>query len=218
MYVYSKKVIHIKIIDALLSLIFPKMCLGCGKHGAYICGKCMDKMPYPEIDENSDMILAAASYEPRLAKKAVRALKYRSARQVSESLAQLIYARLCEDISEINPDALIPAPISGKRRRKRGFNQAEAIAKRLSDMLDVECLTNVLYKNKDTTSQVEIKDKKERLKNLKGAFSVKNPGLVKGKVVIVVDDVSTTGATMIEARRALLRAGAKEVYGVVAAK
>ena len=207
-----------KIIDTLLSLVYPKKCLGCGRYGAYICQKCLDKIPDPDINENSDIIFAAASYESPLLKKTIRALKYRGAGQVAESLAKLIHERLCEDLSEIAPDIIVPAPLSRESKRKRGFNQAETIAKNLSDMLDTECLTNVLYKNKRTLSQVKIKNRKERLKNLKGAFSVKNPELIKGKVVLVVDDVSTTGATILEARRALLAGGAKEVYGVVSAK
>ncbi len=207
-----------KLSTYLLGLVFPKKCLGCGQYGSYFCEKCRRHTPGPETDENSDIIFAAASYEFPAMKKIIRALKYRGARQVAEPLAELIYERLCEDLSELNPDIIVPAPLSGKRLRKRGFNQAKEIAKNLSDIMKIELLGNVLYKNKDTKSQVEIKDRGKRLENLKNAFSVKNPELVKNKVILVVDDVSTTGATILEARRALRRAGAKEVYGVVAAK
>ena len=145
---------------------------------------------------------------------------------MAKPLAGLIYERLLEDLSEVEPDIIVPIPLSQQGLRKRGFNQAELIAKHLSDMLstsdvgqkNIGCYTNVLYKNKSTISQVEIKDRKKRLKNLNGAFSVKNSELIKNKVILVVDDVSTTGATILEARRALLARGAKEVYGVVVAK
>jgi ComF family protein len=121
---------------------------------------------------------------------------------------------------------IVPVPLSRKNKRKRGFNQAELIARNLSDkwttsdvgQKNIRCLTNVLYKNRATISQVNMKDREKRLKNLKGTFSVKNKHLIKNSVVLVVDDVSTTGATINEARRALKLAGAKEVFGVVVAK
>ena len=210
-----------KLSTYILNLLFPKECLGCKKQNTYICARCGEKLPGPDIDENSSKIMAAVSYDSLLIKKAIRALKYRKVKQMAEPLARLIYERLFKTglVKESPlPRVLVPAPLSKKSLRKRGFNQAESIAGFLSDMTGIEVLTNVLYKNRDTVSQVDLKERGKRLKNLKGAFSVKNPELIKNKVVFVVDDVSTTGATINEARRVLLAAGAGKVTGIVVAR
>lgn len=88
------------------------------------------------------------------------------------------------------------------------------IAKYLSDTI----ITNVLYKTQDTPSQVSIKDREKRLNNIKGSFAVKNPELIKDRNIILIDDVSTTGATVTEAKKVLREAGAKKVIGVVVAR
>ena len=84
--------------------------------------------------------------------------------------------------------------------------------------MSVRFLPDVLYKKKDTVSQVEIKDRKKRLENVKGVFAVKNPEAIKNKVIILIDDVTTTGATLAEASHILKQSGAKKVIGVVVAR
>jgi len=79
-------------------------------------------------------------------------------------------------------------------------------------------INNVLYKNRYTLPQVETKDRVSRLKNLNKSFSVKNSALIKNKIILLIDDVSTTGATINEASKVLKKAGAKEIIGVVVAR
>jgi competence protein ComFC len=79
-------------------------------------------------------------------------------------------------------------------------------------------LDNVLYRVLDTAPQADIKERKLRLQNMKNVFNLKNPELIKNKAVFLIDDVSTTGATIKEARRVLLNAGAKKILGLVVAK
>jgi len=78
--------------------------------------------------------------------------------------------------------------------------------------------TNVLYKIKETISQVEIKDRNKRLKNIQGVFAVKNSEIIRNKVIILVDDITTTGATLNEAGRVLKQAGGKKIIGLTVAK
>ncbi len=140
---------------------------------------------------------------------------------MAKPLAEIIYKKInFSNCGGSTSRIIIPVPLSGKRFRERGFNQTELIARHLSDKLkpNFSVLNNVLYKNKDTISQVEIKNRKERLRNLKNTFSVKNSGLIKNEVIFVLDDVTTTSATINEARRALLKAGAKKVIGLVVAR
>jgi ComF family protein len=229
-----KKIIE-KIYRAILNLFLPEKCFGCGKKETYLCPTCMKKLPPPE--NKQWQVLAAVSYQSETIKKAIWALKYKKAQKIARPLANLLHQRInfndIQSIQKCMPDStlricLVPIPLSKKRLRERGFNQAELIARNLSDILktsrtinsprfDIDCLNHVLYKTRHTRSQVEIKDRRQRLNNLKNSFAVKNRHLINNRVVFVLDDVATTGATINEARRALKKAGAKQVIGIVVA-
>ncbi len=224
----AEKLIHI--FKGFIEFLFPKKCLGCGVKNVIFCDKCLDSLPFSE-EEFGDtksafgrQILAATSYKNDVIKKAIRLLKYHGIKILAEPLAELIYRRLWEVRlrSEIERSRtsfiIIPIPLSKKRLRKRGYNQSELLAKFLSDKMSIKMGADVLYKIKETVSQVEIKDREKRLENLQGVFGVKNPELVKNKSVILVDDITTTGATLNEAKRVLTQAGAKKVIGLVVAK
>ncbi len=203
----------------ILEIVFPKRCLGCKIPGQFICPKCRKSLPYPEKVHNG--IYAAVSYRSPVIRAAIELLKYKKAKVLGEELAGLIHERFKDiffrgDLSR-SKFLIIPVPLSKKRLRERGFNQAELIARHLSDKVALEIYSNVLYKIRHTASQVELKSRQSRLKNLKGAFAVKRPELVKDKIIFLVDDVSTTGTTLKEASRALKKAGAKKVIGIVLA-
>ncbi|MCI0542404.1 hypothetical protein L0Y69_01445 [bacterium] len=114
---------------------------------------------------------------------------------------------------------LVPIPLSKERLQKRGFNQSELIAKYLTRLAPeiFENRSDILARIKNTEHQTLLKNREERLKNLKGSFVVKNPDAIRGKIITLIDDVATTGTTLIEARRALLAAGARRVYGATVA-
>ena len=104
-----------------------------------------------------------------------------------------------------------------KKLKKRGFNQAEEIAKELSLFLKIPLFNNVLIKIKETLPQIELSDK-EREENVSGAFFCQNKKEIGGKKILLVDDVYTTGATMEECARVLKEAQAKEVWGLAIAR
>lgn len=133
-----------------------------------------------------------------------------------------MYARLIEEIAELRTFSegagiiLVPVPITNKRLRERGYNQAELIAKGLmqNDKEKIfELGKNIIVKTKDTLPQARIKNRNKRLKNVVGCFNVQNSSLVKNRTVIVIDDVTTTGGTINEAIKVLKKAGAKKVVG-----
>ncbi|MBU4353430.1 ComF family protein [Candidatus Parcubacteria bacterium] len=215
-----------KLIHTFLNFLFPQKCVGCGiknnPPSDGLCDECLAKIDYSG-GAPRPYIFAASAYNDAYIKKTIWLLKYRGARGAAESLAKLIYERAGEARLPIGSRAsksnwiIIPIPLSKKRLRERGFNQSELIGKHLSARMSVRMETNVLYKKFHTETQVSVKDKNERLKNLKGSFGVKNPDMIRGANIILIDDVCTTGATISEARKVLREAGAKKVIAFVVA-
>ena len=204
-----------------LNIIFPQKCFVCGAKNKILCEKCLMKIDYPSLPE-SNKIFAATDYNDEFAKKAIWLLKYRGVKLLAEPLAELICRRLPPSVKYSISDALnwviIPIPLSKKRLKQRGYNQTELIARYLSNKMSVKTKTGVLYKLKDTPSQVSIKDREKRMNNLKDSFGIKNAEAINGKNIILIDDVSTTGATIRETRKILRRAGAKKVIAMVVAR
>lgn len=112
-------------------------------------------------------------------------------------------------------DCVTYVPITKKRRRERGYNQGELLAEVVAQRLELP-LVHALIKKRDTDDQKSL-SKRERTDNLKGCFEVTERQKIKGKRVLLVDDVLTTGATAEEVSRKLLSCGASEVYLVTAA-
>ncbi len=215
----AEKLIHI--FKGFLGLLFPQKCLSCGAKNVILCDKCLNSLPEAPITENR-AIFAATSYQDEIVKKAIRLLKYHGIKVLAEPFSDLIFKRIVmtlpEFMRDLNKTLIIPIPLSKKRHRERGFNQSELIGSFLSDKMSIRMANNVLYKIKETISQVEIRDRNKRLKNLEGAFEVKNEEIIKNKNIILIDDIATTGATLNETRRVLRQAGAKKVIGIVVAK
>lgn len=113
-------------------------------------------------------------------------------------------------------DMIVPIPLHPNRLQERGFNQSEELAKGIKDILDIPLETKPLLRTKDTPHQTDL-SKEQRQENIKSAFQVENPEMLRGKTILLVDDVYTTGSTIDACAEALKDAGAKEVYFSVAA-
>ncbi len=138
----------------------------------------------------------------------IRRHKYDNRRYLSKVFVEFmssVYAKYFVDA-----DVMTFVPMTEKARRKRGFNQSELIARRLSEKtgLKTECL---LEKTMETERQAKL-GRAERLSNLKGSFIARNKGLIKGKTILLIDDVMTTSATAESVSSVLKKAGAKKVY------
>lgn len=107
-------------------------------------------------------------------------------------------------------DFIVPIPLFRKRERWRGFNQAEIFADSLSESWGVE-MAFLLKRVKNTATQKDL-DLEKRQRNMRQAFAVLDQHRILGKTILLVDDVVTTGATLLEAAKALKRAGAREVF------
>lgn len=109
-------------------------------------------------------------------------------------------------------------PLAPQRLKQRGFNQALLLAEALGKLLSISVDANTLVRTRETKPQVECETPKERQENIAGAFAVRENTNLKGKTILLVDDVYTSGATMNECARVLRRAGAHTVWGVAVAR
>ncbi|MCM8818195.1 MAG: hypothetical protein NC915_01770 [Candidatus Omnitrophica bacterium] len=114
-------------------------------------------------------------------------------------------------------DLIIPVPLYWKKEFIRGFNQSALIGNYLSKKLNKKMYQNILIKSKNTISQTELSEN-ERKENVKGSFKLKNSGIIKDKIILLIDDVYTTGATTEECKKVLLKNGCKKVIITTLAK
>ena len=151
----------------------------------------------------------------------IHLLKYDSVTSAAQPLGNM----LADAIAELRPACgdstplLVPVPLHKGRRRTRGFNQAELIAHAAAGQFTekLAIASEVLVRHRETISQVGL-SREERIENMHDAFRVSDPGRVKGRSVIVVDDVMTTGTTLSECARVLKRAGAERVWAATVAR
>jgi competence protein ComFC len=214
-----------ELINTILGVIFPPKCLICGKSGTEFCFVCLVQAP-PAERESASWIFPLFDYRHPAIKKSLSLLKYKGKRRLANIFAEMIYAKISEELSELSvmenftEPILIPIPLSKKRYRERGFNQAELICRELVKIdagKSFILITNILLKPHDTEHQARIRDRSQRLKNISGSFTVKNADLVKNRNIILIDDILTTGATLSEARKVLRAAGARKVIAFTVA-
>jgi len=230
------KQINKKIYNFFLDLIFPQNCIGCGKYGEVLCPLCQKKIriiktfvctkcgritksgqfcPSCRAKSNLTGLMVAAGYDKGPTKELIHHFKYDGMLEIAPILGGLLISRLRKS-SLRGKLVLVPVPLHYRRQRQRGFNQAEILARYISRRLNISGGLALKRKRK-TKSQVELSGR-ERRKNLAGAFFCKDRELIKGKTVILVDDVSTTGATLEECAKVLRTAGARQVWGLVVAR
>jgi ComF family protein len=121
------------------------------------------------------------------------------------------------DFEDRSFDAIVPVPLHKSRLQQRGFNQALLLGKTLGKIHGKKVLPSILQRIRNTIPQVEL-DHRQRVKNVRGAFAVKNPQEIMDKRLLLVDDVLTTGATVNECARVLKKYGAREVLVLTLAR
>ena len=206
-------------IAFILAIILPANCLACDKFGESICGRCIELLPK---EQSPYGVMTFFAYSDSVVQKAIWLIKYKGASSVIKPFARIIRERIIEELSETNELMLtrgekiviIPVPLSKERLKERGFNQAEVLAKEIIKIDGGQSFilgNNVIEKIKNTPTQVSIKNRSERLKNLKGAFALINTNAIKDRIVILLDDVSTTGTTLDECAKVLKHAKPRKI-------
>ena len=204
----------------LKDLLFPVSCLGCSEGGVYLCDKCIETIPrYNDtfvdwLDGNQlDRVVIAADYNNKTLQYAIHSFKYKFLEEIGERLGELFSG---SKIKEFRGYLLVPIPLHQKRLKWREFNQSQVLGETLCKKYGLKADYNVLVRQKNITAQMKLK-RRDRLKNVHGAFAIKNEQVIKGKNILLVDDVITTSATLNEAAIVLKKAGAKRVVGLVLA-
>lgn len=188
---------------------YSSYCLCCGQFFGgsgepHFCGNCLKKRP-PFSHHRS-----CAKYEGIL-KDIIILYKYRHFQVLGKDLAFFI-DRILVEKEEIweGVNAVVPVPLHPRRKKKRGFNQSQIIAKELAKMRRVELVEGILVKAKNVPPQTSL-EVNERQQNVRGAYKVIKGERIRGKVILLVDDVYTTGSTIRECSSVLKEAGVKEI-------
>ena len=206
----------------------PPACAGCGRPGALVCDACLGRLAPPSraddrfvapdagvvVGDGLTLALAAFAYAGPM-RRALAALKYTGASRLAPILARSALPALDTLTVISGPAALVPVPVHPERRRARGYNQAELIARELAKRRGLH-MAPILERMRPTTKQHRL-DRAARLANLRGAFAVV-AGLDAPHTVIVVDDIITTTATLEACASVLREAGAETVYGFAVAR
>lgn len=219
-------------LRAVTDLLFPPRCLGCGGMGSFFCPACVKATPQLEgplcpacamtVDPTYPVcrcrrhalryVRAAGTYDNPL-RLAIQRFKYGGRRAAEVDLAAVL-DRAVSPFAAIGP-VLVPVALHPSRERQRGYNQATLLARAVSTRHGMTVLESSLRRVKPTQPQVGL-SAEARTRNIKGAFAA-DSAFVRGKDVLLVDDVCTTGATLRAAAEALQQAGAHKVYAAVLA-
>lgn len=227
---------------SILDLIFPKRCVSCGKLGQYICATCrhnvrpiavnesicpvcerlaIDGVTHPRCRSRYglDGLIAFFHYDGPI-RHAVKSLKYRHVSDLASEFVSLIPEVLLSQIHDVLGERnakVVPVPLHVTRFRARGYNQADVLGRILAQRLHLPIYTDILYRTRATSPQVETKSRNARLRNMDKAFACKDVD-IRGAEILLFDDVFTTGATMRSAANVLKRHGARFVWAVTMAR
>lgn len=224
-----------RVLKDLTGLLFPDLCCGCGTYlyrgETQLCTKCMYKLPYTDhhlhLENNAARQLwgrlpCNAVMSLFYFKKGARAqnvihnLKYKGRRDLGTKLGSMIAERLLMNAAYTDIDLIIPVPLHHSRENQRGYNQSLCIAKGISEALNVPVNSVSLLRKKSTGSQTK-KGRYKRFENMQLVFSIANTEVLKGRHILLVDDVITTGATLEACGIALFEAGIKKLSIATAA-
>lgn len=219
-------------LQDLLALLFPEICHACDqpltRGERFICTECNVKLPYTDLHLHGATELNylqqrfwgkvpvrfAFSYLHFRSKgrvqRVLHKLKYKGAQELGEHLGRRYGSILSEHGYAAHLDLVVPVPLHSQKLRRRGYNQSEGFAKGLAEALQIPWSNKVLERVVDTDSQTK-KSRLDRWQNVEQVFVVKQVEEVKGKRILLVDDVLTTGATLEACAHTLLQSGCSDV-------
>lgn len=228
-----------KVLDLISNIISPPICLSCRKRlslftnakfcyecsksykliGKYSCDSCGKPIP-----KNSDRRCVECKskkiyFDKNISrycysgciKNAIHNMKFKRQKWIADEFGNMLLKTVKEKYGDISFDMIINVPMTWTNVYERGFNQSYEIASKISKGINVPIAEKILYKNSNVKTQSGL-SKKERIENVKNAFFIRHPELVCDKIVLIVDDVLTTGSTLNQCAKILKKAGATAVY------
>ncbi|MEQ7800867.1 phosphoribosyltransferase family protein [Pedobacter sp. ASV1-7] len=214
-----------RFLEDLIGLLLPDLCCGCGTHlylnESQLCTICLYRLPYTDHHLHAEN-RAARQLWGRLPCNAVMSLlyfnkgsrvqniihhlKYKGRKDLGIKLGKMIAEKLQINTSFLNIDLIIPVPLHRSRLHTRSYNQSMCIAEGIASILKVPIDSNSLLRTKRSATQTK-KRRYNRFENMQEMFSIVNDADIKGKHILLVDDVMTTGATLEACGHTLLSAG-----------
>jgi ComF family protein len=226
-----------RLSGVLLDLLFPQRCIGCQREGQLLCCACSGAAhrPQPPLCQHCGLPMADGSslchacrthplkmnglrsifYFEGVIRQSIHQFKYSNLQALAMPLALLM-----RDYLETVPclgEVLVPVPLHQRRLRERGYNQSALLARELGRLVNLPVLEGSLLRQRDTPPQARTISAEERRYNVAEAFACADLRL-KGKKVILIDDVATTGATLEAAAKALRNAGTSSVWALTLAR
>lgn len=226
--------IFTRVIKNIADVFIPYACTGCGAKissgNTVLCSGCSTKLqllPQSLLDYFNKQKIDGTRIDRHFTpyrfssdnpiRDIIHAFKFEKRFRLGSYLGSAVCQAIHTTEAEIKIDFIIPVPLHPTRYAERGFNQAESIASEVSGQLSVPLLKKNLRRDRYTKTQSQLKGEDERKVNVRGAFSAKNPETLKGKTILLIDDVFTTGSTLFECTKVLKKAGAAAVYTATAA-
>lgn len=205
------------LIDRILDIIFPPTCGICEKIGeGYICSKCYKEIEKYLYKNQREDIFYLLKYEGLIREKMIQ-YKFNDKPYLSKMFCEIFikHENACEIPKKY--DIIVPVPMHKKKKRLRGYNQSELIARGLGNYFKIQVEEKVLIKQRNTPMQSSL-GKQERIKNVQNVYKVQYMEKIKGKNVLLIDDIYTTGATIKECKKVLQLADVKKIGVVIVAK
>lgn len=213
-----------KLVDWLLDLVYPPRCAFCRRllsnREKGVCRFCRPKLPYVPADgqvqhfRNVDKCLSPLYYHGSV-KDSLHRYKFSGATAYADIYSEFIVK--CIDENQISCDIITWVPLSRKRLRERGYDQAKLMADELSRLCGISCC-RLLKKTRNNPAQSGTGSAEKRRANVSGVYTAVDTEKIRGKSILIVDDIVTTGATLSECGRMLMSAGAGEVKAVTVAR
>lgn len=229
-----------RFISTFLDLLFPRLCYKCrtklAPENDVLCNECSAHLHFLEkicpvcgeilssgkcvkcgiTDFHFDLARSLYNFDPLL-QKLIHEFKYNEMTAISKFLAKeaAIYLDKYNPFSKI--DYLVPIPLHRVKKRMRGFNQAELLTRHLAPLINCEHVPKLVVRNRFTTTQTKL-NRSKRKQNVADAFMVNKRYIVKGKSILIMDDVFTTGATTNSISKMLKESGAAKVYVLTIAR
>ena len=217
---------HISFWSRLLDLISPRMCVVCGRRLSVteevICGTCNLHLPRTGFQQDPyenfmakmfwgqipvERVTALFYYEPHAeTANILYELKYKNHPEIGEVMGRMMAKELQRSKFFDGIDAIIPIPLARKRERQRGYNQSHELAKGISEMTGLPIYNKVVSRTAFEGSQTSL-GRWERNENVENVFELTNADAIRDKHLLIVDDVVTTGATIIACSKELCKAG-----------